>query len=183
MDGEIVYEVRLDGSKIASDLAAIEDRLSRESPSLAEKFAAAIGQSAAAAGALYAAQQAAANAGTVNAQSGQSTTIVWNRTMAPMSSGSGFIPSDNFPALLHKGEAVLTAPQNIRLQAAGGIGALEKRAVNSATIENKINLPENLVKQQEPVINLHVDIGGTEIARVIADATNARNKQLGVRKK
>jgi hypothetical protein len=99
-----------------------------------------------------------------------------------MASGSSYIPSDNFPALLHKGEAVLTAPQNVQLQAAGGIGALEKKTAPPTLIENKISLPEGMVKQNEPVVNVHVDIGGTEIARVIADATNARNKQLGIRK-
>jgi hypothetical protein len=179
MDGEIVYEVRLDGSKITSDMAAIEERLAKEAANLSASAAAAIGQSMSAAGTASAAAQDKASkigAGVANAP------IVGGRTMTPMASGADFIPSDNFPALLHKGEAVLTAPQNIRLQAAGGIGGLEKKTAGQTMIENKINLPESMIKPAEPVINVHVDIGGTEIARVIADATNARNKQLGVRK-
>lgn len=50
--------------------------------------------------------------------------------------GMDYVPSDNFPALLHKGEAVLTASQNSALRKAGGIQAAIGLLSQSPSLNN-----------------------------------------------
>lgn len=45
-------------------------------------------------------------------------------------SGLPFVPSDNFPALLHQGERVLTRDENLAYSIRGGVGASGGRVIN-----------------------------------------------------
>lgn len=47
-------------------------------------------------------------------------------TLPKLRVGMDYVPSDDFPALLHKGEAVLTAKENARLRALGGLEGIEQ---------------------------------------------------------
>ena len=47
-------------------------------------------------------------------------------TLTKLKVGMDYVPSDDFPALLHRGEAVLTAEENSRLRSLGGLDGIER---------------------------------------------------------
>lgn len=56
-------------------------------------------------------------------------------TLPRLRIGMDYVPSDDFPALLHKGEAVLTAKENARLRALGGLDGIERLLSSGNNVE------------------------------------------------
>jgi hypothetical protein len=90
------------------------------------------------------------------------------------STGASYIPYDDFPALLHKGEAVLTASENAALKAAGGVGALSQNApVNT---QNNANISDDISRRP---VEVTLKIGEYEFTQIIADTMNNLYRQWG----
>lgn len=112
----------------------------------------------------------------LNARTGKTTTPARYR------SGSDYIEKDKY-ALLHKGEAVLTAAENETLRAMGGVeGASLMAAQKSPTIV----MPREQGVSKEPGaqpqnVNVTVELDGYQMAKVMATATNELNRQLNTR--
>lgn len=64
--------------------------------------------------------------------------------------GMDFVPEDDFPAFLHRGEAVLTAEENSMLRSIGGIGALYS-AFNSPALERSNPVTVENMATAEPI--------------------------------
>ncbi len=97
--------------------------------------------------------------------------------------GMDFVPEDDFPALLHRGEAVLTAEENSMLRSIGGIGALYS-ALNSPSMERSNAVTVENMASAEPTDyerlgeafaeallegNVHLTIEGRDFARLERD--------------
>lgn len=97
--------------------------------------------------------------------------------------GMDFVPEDDFPALLHRGEAVLTAEENSMLRSIGGIGALYS-ALNSPSMERSNAVTVENMASAEPINyerlgevfaeallegNVHLTIEGRDFARLERD--------------
>lgn len=81
--------------------------------------------------------------------------------------GMDFVPKDDFPALLHRGEAVLTAEENAKLQSIGGIDALYS-AISSPSFE-----PSNTVTVENMGTGESIDYD--RLGDAVADALIAGN--------
>jgi hypothetical protein len=90
--------------------------------------------------------------------------------------GTDFIPYDDFPALLHKGEAVLTASENAALKAAGGIGAM--REAQPVIIKNENDGMSADGFGRRPV-EVMLKIGDYEFTQIIANTMNDLYRQWG----
>jgi hypothetical protein len=90
--------------------------------------------------------------------------------------GTDYIPYDDFPALLHKGEAVLTASENAALKAAGGVSALgtAQPVVIRSGEGNSFSDDFN----RRPV-EVALKIGEYEFTQIIADTMNSLYRQWG----
>lgn len=99
-------------------------------------------------------------------------------TLPRLRVGMDYVPSDDFPALLHRGEAVLTVDENKRLRQYGGLEGIEKMlaaaelnvgglpAMEAALHAVDVNISS---KAGPPVrIEVPVNIEGREAARAIA---------------
>lgn len=97
--------------------------------------------------------------------------------------GMDFVPEDDFPALLHRGEAVLTAEENSMLRSIGGIGALYS-ALNSPSMERSNTVMVENMASAEPIDyerlgealaevllegNVHLTIEGRDFGRLERD--------------
>lgn len=99
-------------------------------------------------------------------------------TLPRLKVGMDYVPSDDFPALLHKGEAVLTAEENEKLKELGGLDGIEKML--SGTESNLAGAPGmektlrdievniNEVDKQPIRLESTINIEGREAARAIA---------------
>ena len=88
--------------------------------------------------------------------------------------GASYIPYDDFPALLHKGEAVLTASENAALKAAGGIGALTRDT--ATVVQNGAAFSDDMSRGP---IEVTLKIGEYEFTQIIADTMNNLYRQWG----
>lgn len=86
--------------------------------------------------------------------------------------GMDYVPSDDFPALLHRGEAVLTAEENRHLMELGGLSGLEGKI---ATVERIVQMESESGSSsctgadKRPIrIEVPVNLDGREAARAIA---------------
>ena len=245
MDGKIVYQVRVDSSRVPQDLAAAGSQINSGTNALV-----ALGQSAAerigsALSAFFGAQSGAMTAmltkltggfsqlsgstsaaasslsplisgissllgldlnrllsffsklsgatGTVGASlavSGMEMLVSktgsmaqsQNRSLPRYRSGSDYIEKDKY-ALLHKGEAVLTAAENETLRAMGGLeGAALMAAQKSAPVVLAREQAAPTVQQPQPQnVNVTVELDGYQMAKVMATATNELNRQLNTK--
>jgi hypothetical protein len=91
-----------------------------------------------------------------------------------LATGASYIPYDDFPALLHKGEAVLTASENAALRAAGGVNALHESAPAIAQSGEAFTSDIN----RRPV-EVTLKIGEYEFTQIIADTMNNLYRQWG----
>lgn len=94
--------------------------------------------------------------------------------------GMDFVPEDDFPAFLHRGEAVLTAQENALYQANGGISGVIRslegpQAVNKAEIDYERlgraiadSMPEQKLIIAKGAIEGEVTIDGKYAGRVLA---------------
>lgn len=99
-------------------------------------------------------------------------------TLPRLKVGMDYVPSDDFPALLHRGEAVLTAEENKKLKAFGGVDGIEKvmsdmgKKVpdNLRTIES-ISASINQGRSNDRPIHIEIplNVDGREIARASAE--------------
>ena len=103
-------------------------------------------------------------------------------TVARYRSGSDYIEKDKY-ALLHKGEAVLTAAENETLRALGGVEGVSLMAAQKSTplvMHNEQAAPA--VQEMQPQnVNVTVELDGYQMAKVMATATNELNRQLNTR--
>ena len=112
----------------------------------------------------------------LNARTGKTTTPARYR------SGSDYIEKDKY-ALLHKGEAVLTAAENETLRALGGVEGVSLMAAQKSPA---IVMPQEQGVSKEPGaqpqnVNVTVELDGYQMAKVMATATNELSRQLNTR--
>ncbi len=99
-------------------------------------------------------------------------------TLPRLRVGMDYVPSDDFPAMLHRGEAVLTAAENKKLKELGGLEGMEKALVAAeanvsgmpATEAALQSVDVNISSKEVPPVRIEVpvNIGGREAARAIA---------------
>lgn len=111
-----------------------------------------------------------------------SSGITTRKAMGSFRSGTDYVPYDNFPAILHKGEAVLTSAENSARAKATGTHMLSDNA-SKVVVENKVELPQSFyaavssLAQAGKNVNLSVELNGREVARAVADASNELTRQ------
>ncbi|MCL2077395.1 MAG: hypothetical protein FWH08_03200 [Oscillospiraceae bacterium] len=120
----------------------------------------------------------AAPASTPKSTETPAKTSILSRLLPSFAVGTEYIPYDDFPALLHKGEAVLTASENAAFQAAGGAAALNKGAVQSEAFKNDMNRADLNEFDRRPV-EVTLRIGDHEFTQIIADTMNNLYRQWG----
>lgn len=99
-------------------------------------------------------------------------------TLPRLKVGMDYVPSDDFPALLHRGEAVLTAEENKKLKELGGLDGIEKmlsgtesNLASTSGIEKTLrDIEVNINDAAKQPIRLEstINIEGREAARAIA---------------
>ena len=120
------------------------------------------------------AASSSANTNTANSNIGNA---VLSRVLPSFAVGTSYIPYDDFPALLHKGEAVLTATENAALKAAGGIGALHDMS-QSPGLPSSAGSSADSDFGKRPV-EVTLKIGDYEFTQIIADTMNDLYRQWG----
>lgn len=100
-------------------------------------------------------------------------------TLPRLKVGMDYVPSDDFPALLHRGEAVLTATENKKLRGFGGIDGIEKMLSdiekeapdNLRTFETAAQYisPKQSGNDRPIHIEIPLNVDGREVARASAD--------------
>lgn len=92
--------------------------------------------------------------------------------------GMDYVPSDDFPALLHKGEAVLTAQENALYRSLGGFNGIMNAISERGRQDAKSNTTRTLV------VHTHVELDGKEVGYLITpyvDSNLAEDEELGRR--
>jgi hypothetical protein len=85
-------------------------------------------------------------------------------------SGSDYIPSDNYPALLHKGEAVLNPSEAERFRSLGGMYGLEQLVSSPMAIDSGRLAPLSIDNNMTAVI----EVDGTQLGiAVLKNIDNA----------
>lgn len=88
----------------------------------------------------------------------------------PLLSGSDYIPSDNYPALLHKGEAVLNPSDAERFRSLGGMYGLEQLVSSPMAIDSGRLAPLSIDNNMTAVI----EVDGTQLGiAVLKNIDNA----------
>lgn len=100
-------------------------------------------------------------------------------TLPRLKVGMDYVPADDFPALLHRGEAVLTAKENRKLKSFGGIEGIEKMLSdiekeapdNLRTFETAAQYisPKQSGNDRPIHIEIPLNVDGREVARASAD--------------
>ena len=99
-------------------------------------------------------------------------------TIPKLRIGMDYVPSDDFPALLHKGEAVLTAQENALYRSVGGFNGIIS-AISERGYQDAHNNSTKMV-----IIHTHVDLDGKEVGYAITpyvDDHLSENEDLGRR--
>jgi len=112
----------------------------------------------------------------LSSAAGKAPRTVKNNDIPSFATGTDYIPYDDFPALLHKGEAVLTASENAALKAAGGINSLA--AAQPIIIKNDAESGAAGELGRRPV-EVSLKIGDYEFTQIIAETMNNLYRQWG----
>lgn len=110
-----------------------------------------------------------------------------NKVAGSFRSGKDYVPYDDFPALLHKGEAVLTAGENEVVRGMGGVTALSGMAREKTIVNNKVELPDCFMKtlasisESRQKVDVTVELDGYEMAKTVASATNELGRQYNAK--
>ncbi len=91
-------------------------------------------------------------------------------------SGIHYVPADELPARLHRGERVLTAEQNARFNALGGLEGLESSIIDATTLS-----ASNYISSPNLSINISgsVDVDGYKLGEIIFENLNDVYGMLG----
>lgn len=110
-------------------------------------------------------------------------------TLAKLKVGMDYVPSDDFPALLHRGEAVLTAEDNKRLRSLGGLDGIEKllsmgstdsgTSVVMAQVDRElIEAILKLAKLADRPVAAYFNVDGHTLSETIAEPMDASIKDM-----
>lgn len=102
-------------------------------------------------------------------------------TIPKLRVGMDYVPNDDFPALLHKGEAVLTAGEAELYRGIGGKGSLGRLSVNPAS---NYSSADNSVSESSYTYNIYTQASSAkdaqelseELARLTAQEEKARGR-------
>ena len=81
--------------------------------------------------------------------------------------GMSYVPEDDYPAFLHRGEAVLTAEENARLREVGGVWGLHSAMSTAPEAGDRMNrvMVENMAANE----GIDYDRLGTAVADALID--------------